>query len=149
MPSVLYIFLSGWSPASGPCSGFAVYFCPLSGTGHGCLIGNAILYPGGICHSFVALDWKKTGELVIYDPWDGNIGTYTIDGGSDCRECKGRFLHRWIRWEVSQDCRRNHHPKRGADRDQKKEKTGWQLRTAVEGYGQFPRETDLPNTGIW
>ena len=30
----------------------------------------------------------------------------------------------------------------------RKKKTGLQLRTAVEGYGQFPRETDLPDTGI-
>lgn len=22
---------------------------------------------------------EENGELVIYDPWDGNIGTYTID----------------------------------------------------------------------
>ena len=47
--------------ASGPCSGFAVYFCPLSGTGHGCLIGNAILYPGW--EEFPSVE-QREGELV-------------------------------------------------------------------------------------
>ena len=47
--------------ASGSCSGFAVYFCPLSGTGHGCLIGNAILYPGW--EEFPSVE-QREGELV-------------------------------------------------------------------------------------
>ncbi len=34
------------------------------------------------------------------------------------------------------------------DRGQTEEKAGGQLRTEVEGYGQFPRETDLPDTGV-
>ena len=30
------------------------------------MIGNAVLYPRGICHSFV----------LIYDPWDGSYDLY-------------------------------------------------------------------------
>ena len=69
---------------------------------HGCLIGNAILYPGGICHSFVALDWKKNGELVIYDPWDGNIGTYTIDEAfyTGFLSAQGKGILKWVQYIV-------------------------------------------------
>lgn len=40
------------------------------------LIGNAILYPRGLCHSFVLLEWKEDGSIVLFDPWDGSTGRY-------------------------------------------------------------------------
>lgn len=35
------------------------------------IIGNAILYPQKICHSFVLLDWTGEDEILMYDSWDG------------------------------------------------------------------------------
>lgn len=37
------------------------------------LIGNAILYPNGVCHSFVLLDWTAEDKILLYDPWDGHF----------------------------------------------------------------------------
>lgn len=38
------------------------------------LIGNAVLYPDGVCHSFVLLDWTAEDKILLYDPWDGHFG---------------------------------------------------------------------------
>lgn len=40
------------------------------------LIGNAVLYPRGLCHSFVLLERKEDGSIVLFDSWDGNTGRY-------------------------------------------------------------------------
>lgn len=45
---------------------------------NGYMIGNAILYPQGICHSFVLLDWTVNDEILLYDPWDGNFHFFTV-----------------------------------------------------------------------
>lgn len=41
------------------------------------LIGNAILYPNRVCHSFVLLDWTAEDQILLYDPWDGCFGSHT------------------------------------------------------------------------
>lgn len=41
------------------------------------LIGNAVLYPKRVCHSFVLLDWTAEDKILLYDPWDGRFGFYT------------------------------------------------------------------------
>lgn len=41
------------------------------------LIGNAVLYPDGVCHSFVLLDWTAEDKILLYDPWDGHFDFYT------------------------------------------------------------------------
>lgn len=38
------------------------------------LIGNAVLHPAGVCHSFVLLDWTAEDKILLYDPWDGHFG---------------------------------------------------------------------------
>lgn len=43
------------------------------------LIGNAVLYPRMICHSFVLLAWLPGDRIVIYDPWNGEISTYPAE----------------------------------------------------------------------
>jgi hypothetical protein len=50
----------------------------------------------------VALDWKKNGELVIYDPWDGNIGTYTIDEAfyTGFLSAQGKGILKWVQYIV-------------------------------------------------
>jgi len=50
----------------------------------------------------VALDWKKNGELVIYDPWDGNIGTYTIDEAfyTGFLSVQGKGILKWVQYIV-------------------------------------------------
>ncbi|MDE6950948.1 MAG: hypothetical protein K2P64_08540 [Lachnospiraceae bacterium] len=42
------------------------------------LIGNAVLSPQMISHSFVLLDWGEDDEVTVYDPWDGNVQQYTV-----------------------------------------------------------------------
>ena len=42
------------------------------------MIGNAVLYPKGICHSFVLLDWTEEDEILIYDPWDGTFAFLSV-----------------------------------------------------------------------
>ena len=50
----------------------------------------------------MALDWKKNEELVIYDPWDGNIGTYTIDEAfyTGFLSAQGKGLLKWVQYIV-------------------------------------------------
>lgn len=43
------------------------------------MIGNAILYPKEICHSFVLLDWTSDDRILIYDPWDGYFVFYSVE----------------------------------------------------------------------
>ncbi len=40
------------------------------------MIGNAVLYPRGICHSFVLLNWTLDNKVLIYDPWNGSYDLY-------------------------------------------------------------------------
>lgn len=40
------------------------------------MIGNAVLYPRGICHSFVLLNWMLDNKVLTYDPWDGSYDLY-------------------------------------------------------------------------
>lgn len=35
---------------------------------------NGVLYPDGVCHSFVLLDWTAEDKILLYDPWDGHFG---------------------------------------------------------------------------
>lgn len=43
------------------------------------LIGNAVLYPRKICHSFILLAWLPEDKIIIYDPWDGEINAYPVE----------------------------------------------------------------------
>lgn len=45
----------------------------------GYMIGNAILFPKGICHSFVLLDWTEDNNILLYDPWDGSFDFYPVE----------------------------------------------------------------------
>ncbi len=42
------------------------------------VIGNAVLYPKRVCHSFVLMDWTEEDKILIYDPWDGHFEFYTV-----------------------------------------------------------------------
>ena len=42
------------------------------------LIGNAVLYPKMICHSFILLEWGQDDKIAVYDPWDGCVAKYTV-----------------------------------------------------------------------
>lgn len=44
--------------------------------GNGYMIGNSILYPKRICHSFVLMDWTSDDKILLYDPWNGMFGFY-------------------------------------------------------------------------
>lgn len=44
--------------------------------GNGYMIGNSILYPKRICHSFVLMDWTTDDKILLYDPWNGMFGFY-------------------------------------------------------------------------
>lgn len=43
------------------------------------LIGNAILYPRRVCHSFILLEWLPDDRILIYDPWNGEIYGYSVE----------------------------------------------------------------------
>lgn len=43
---------------------------------NGYMIGNSILYPKRICHSFVLMDWTADDKILLYDPWNGAFGFY-------------------------------------------------------------------------
>lgn len=43
------------------------------------LIGNAVLYPRKVCHSFVLLAWLPEDRITIYDPWNGKIKNYPVE----------------------------------------------------------------------
>ncbi len=43
------------------------------------IIGNTILYPRRICHSFVLLDWTGKDEILVYDSWDGVFAFWPVD----------------------------------------------------------------------
>lgn len=43
------------------------------------MIGNSVLYPGNICHSFVLLDWLPEDRIRVYDPWNGTTRAYTVE----------------------------------------------------------------------
>ena len=42
------------------------------------LIGNAVLYPDRVCHSFVLLDWTAEDKILLYDPWDGYFEFHAV-----------------------------------------------------------------------
>ena len=48
------------------------------------------------------LSIQKNGELVIYDPWDGNIGTYTIDEAfyTGFLSAQGKGILKWVQYIV-------------------------------------------------
>lgn len=72
------------------------------------MIGNAVLYPGGICHSFVLTGMDDYG-VRIYDPWEGSIMEYCEDevfkSGFQCT--LGRGVIKWVQYISSQDKKQN------------------------------------------
>lgn len=67
---------------------------------NGFLIGNAVLYPGGICHSFAVLDRGPVGEPVIYDPWDGSVGIHTAEEVfyTGFLSARGKGILKWVQY---------------------------------------------------
>ena len=66
------------------------------------LIGNAVLYPGGICHSFVLLEWRHDGSILVYDPWDGSIRAYRPEEVfyTGFPSLQGKGVLKWIQYIV-------------------------------------------------
>jgi len=63
------------------------------------IIGNAVLYPEGICHSFVLMDMTEN-MIQIYDPWDGNTGMYDIHEVFETGfvSAKGTGIIKWMQF---------------------------------------------------
>ena len=66
------------------------------------MIGNAILYPRGICHSFVLLNWTVDNKVLIYDPWNGS---YTFRLAEDVfysgiPTALGNGIIKWVQYIV-------------------------------------------------
>lgn len=64
------------------------------------LIGNALLYPKCLCHSFVLMGWTIDNKILLYDPWDGKTGFFTIDEVfySGFSSALGRGIIKWIQY---------------------------------------------------
>lgn len=45
---------------------------------HNYIIGNAVLFPQGISHSFVLIGIEDN-RIKVFDPWNGRITKYTLD----------------------------------------------------------------------
>lgn len=63
-------------------------------------IGNAVLYPRGICHSFVLLNWTLDNKVLIYDPWDGSYDLYPAGNvfDSGISTALGSGTIKWIQY---------------------------------------------------
>lgn len=63
------------------------------------IIGNAVLYPQGICHSFVLMSIAEN-MVQIYDPWDGNTYFYDIHEVFETGfvSAKGIGIIKWIQF---------------------------------------------------
>lgn len=66
------------------------------------MIGNAVLYPKGICHSFVLLNWTESNKVLIYDPWNGTFELYSaedvFDGGIST--ALGTGIIKWVQYLI-------------------------------------------------
>lgn len=66
------------------------------------VIGNAVLYPRGICHSFVLLNWMADHKILIYDPWNGVFDLYPAEDvfGSGISTALGNGIIKWVQYIV-------------------------------------------------
>lgn len=64
------------------------------------MIGNAVLYPRGICHSFVLLDWTENDKVLIYDPWNGIFEFYSAEDvfDSGISTALGNGTIKWVQY---------------------------------------------------
>lgn len=64
------------------------------------IIGNAILYPRGICHSFVLLNWTVDNKVLIYDPWNGCYALHPAEDvfDSGISTALGSGIIKWVQY---------------------------------------------------
>ena len=66
------------------------------------MIGNSILYPRGISHSFVLLNWTENNKVLIYDPWNGSYAFYPAEDVfySGISVALGNGIIKWVQYIV-------------------------------------------------
>ena len=66
---------------------------------HNFMIGNAILHPKGVSHSFVLLG-VRDHSVMLYDPWDGSIRTYSASAvfRDGFASAMGTGIIKWIQY---------------------------------------------------
>lgn len=66
------------------------------------MIGNAVLYSRGICHSFVLLNWTKSDKVLIYDPWNGFFEFYSAKDvfDSGISTALGTGIIKWVQYLI-------------------------------------------------
>lgn len=64
------------------------------------MIGNAVLYPRGICHSYVLLNWTVDDKILIYDPWNGTFDFYPAEDVFGCgiSTALGNGIIKWVQY---------------------------------------------------
>lgn len=69
---------------------------------NGYIIGNAILYPREICHSFVLLDWTKEDKILVFDSWNGLFSFLPVEGvfRKGISSTLGNGVIKWIQYIV-------------------------------------------------
>ena len=69
---------------------------------NGYIIGNAILYPKVICHSFVLLDWTEEDKILVYDSWDGTFAFLLVEDVfcKGISSSLGNGIIKWIQYIV-------------------------------------------------
>lgn len=70
--------------------------------GDGYMIGNAVLYPSGTCHSFVLLNRTADNKILIYDPWNGIFDFYPADDVfcSGISTALGKGIIKWVQYII-------------------------------------------------
>lgn len=66
------------------------------------MIGNAVLYPRGVCHSFVLLNWAGNDKMLIYDPWNGTFECYSAEDvfDSGISTALGTGIIKWVQYLI-------------------------------------------------
>lgn len=66
------------------------------------MIGNAVLYPRGTCHSFVLLSWTESDKVLIYDPWNGIFEFYSAEAvfNSGISTALGTGIIKWVQYLI-------------------------------------------------
>lgn len=69
------------------------------------MIGNAVLLPYGICHSFVLLGMQQN-KIRTFDPWDGSINLYTMKEVFEegFYSARGFGVIKWIQYIKENSC---------------------------------------------
>lgn len=63
------------------------------------MIGNAVLFPHGICHSFVLMGMSDN-IIKVYDPWNGSLNEYSSEEvfKSGFQSALGMGVIKWIQY---------------------------------------------------